>query len=28
VEGNMSKFFIRIIHSNLEENYCLNACVM
>jgi hypothetical protein len=27
VEGNMSKFFIRIIHSNLEENSCLNACV-
>jgi hypothetical protein len=27
VEGNMSKFFIRIIHSNPEENSCLNACV-
>jgi hypothetical protein len=27
VEGNMSKFFIRIVHSNLEENSCLNACV-
>jgi hypothetical protein len=27
VEGNMSKFFIRIIHSNLEKNSCLNACV-
>jgi hypothetical protein len=27
VKGNMSKFFIRIIHSNLEENSCLNACV-
>jgi hypothetical protein len=27
VEGNMSKFFIRIVHSNLEENSCLNTCV-
>jgi hypothetical protein len=27
VEGNMSKFFIRIVHSNLEESSCLNACV-
>jgi hypothetical protein len=27
VEGNMSKFFIRIIYSNPEENSCLNACV-
>jgi hypothetical protein len=27
VDGNMSKFFIRIIHSNPEENSCLNACV-
>jgi hypothetical protein len=27
VEGNMSKFFIRIIHSNPEENSCLNAYV-
>jgi hypothetical protein len=27
VEGNMSKFFIRIVHSNPEENSSLNACV-
>jgi hypothetical protein len=27
VEGNMSKFFIRIVHSNPEESSCLNACV-
>jgi hypothetical protein len=27
IEGNMSKFFIRIIHSNPKENYCLNVCV-
>jgi hypothetical protein len=27
VEGNMSKFFIRIVYSNLEESSCLNACV-
>jgi hypothetical protein len=27
VEGNMSEFFIRIVHSNLEESFCLNACV-
>jgi hypothetical protein len=28
VEGNMSKFIIRIVHSNPEENSCLNACVL
>jgi hypothetical protein len=28
VEGNMSKFIIRIVHSNLEENSCLNACIL
>jgi hypothetical protein len=27
VEDNMSKFFIRIVHSNLEESSCLNACI-
>jgi hypothetical protein len=27
VEGNMSKFFIRIVHSNPEENSSLNVCV-
>jgi hypothetical protein len=26
-EGNMSEFFIRIVHSNPEESSCLNACV-
>jgi hypothetical protein len=28
VDGNMSKFFIRIIHSSPEENSCLNAYVL
>jgi hypothetical protein len=27
VEGNLSEFFIRIVHSNPEESSCLNACV-
>jgi hypothetical protein len=27
VEGNMSEFFIRIVHSNPEGSSCLNACV-
>jgi hypothetical protein len=27
VEGNMSEFFIRIVHSNPEESSCLNACI-
>jgi hypothetical protein len=27
VEGNMSEFFIRIVHSNPKESSCLNACV-
>jgi hypothetical protein len=27
VEGNMSKFFFRIVHSNPEENSSFNACV-
>jgi hypothetical protein len=25
VEGNMSKFFIKIVHSNPEESSCLNV---
>jgi hypothetical protein len=28
VEGNMSKFIIRIVHSNPKENSCLNTCVL
>jgi hypothetical protein len=28
VEGNMSKFEVRIVHSNPEESSCLNACVL
>jgi hypothetical protein len=28
MEGNMSKFIIRIVYSNPEENSCLNACVL
>jgi hypothetical protein len=28
VEGNMSEFFIRIVHSNPEESSCLNAWVL
>jgi hypothetical protein len=28
VEGNMSKFEIRIVHSTLEESFGLNACVL
>jgi hypothetical protein len=28
VEGNMSEFFIRIVHSNPEESSCLNGCVL
>jgi hypothetical protein len=27
VEGNISEFFIRKVHSNPEESSCLNACV-
>ena len=27
VEGNMGKLKVRSIHSNPEENSCLNACV-
>jgi hypothetical protein len=27
VEGNMSEFFIRIVHSNPKESSCLNTCV-
>ena len=27
VEGNMGKFEVRSVCSNLEENSCLNACV-
>jgi hypothetical protein len=28
VEGNMSKFEIRIVHSTPEDSFCLNACVL
>ena len=28
VEGNMGKFEVRSFYSNLEENSCLNACVL
>ena len=28
VEGNMSKFEVRSVYSNPEENSCLNACVL
>ena len=28
VEGNMGKFEVRSVYSNLEENSCLNACVL
>jgi hypothetical protein len=28
VEGNMSKFIIKIVYFNSEENSCLNACVL
>jgi hypothetical protein len=28
VEGNMSKFIIRIIYSNPKESSCLNTCVL
>jgi hypothetical protein len=28
VKGNMGKFEVRIVHSNLEESSCLNACVL
>jgi hypothetical protein len=28
IEGNMSKFIIRIVYSNPEENSCLNSCVL
>jgi hypothetical protein len=28
VEGNMSKFEIRIVHSTLEESPCWNTCVL
>ena len=28
VEGNMGKFKVRSVHSNPEENSCLNACVL
>jgi hypothetical protein len=27
VEGDMSNFFIKIVHSNSEENSSLNTCV-
>ena len=27
VEGNMGKFEVRSVYSNLEENSSLNACV-
>ena len=28
VKGNMGKFKVRSVYSNLEENSCLNACVL
>ena len=28
VEGNMGKFEVRSVYSNLVENSCLNACVL
>ena len=28
VEGSMSKFEVRLVYSNPEENSCLNACVL
>ena len=28
VEGNMGKFEVRSVYSNLEENSYLNACVL
>ena len=28
VEGNKGKFEVRSVYSNLEENSCLNACVL
>ena len=28
VEVNMGKFEVRSVYSNLEENSCLNACVL
>jgi hypothetical protein len=28
VEGNMDKFEIRSVYSNLNKNFCLNACVL
>ena len=28
VEGNMGKFEVRKVCSNLEENSCLNACIL
>jgi hypothetical protein len=28
VKGNMGKFEVRIVRSNLEESSCLNACVL
>ena len=28
VEGNMVSLKVRLVYSNLEENSCLNACVL
>jgi hypothetical protein len=28
VEGNMCKFEVISVYSNLEENFCLNVCVL
>ena len=28
VEGNMGKFEVRSVYSYLEENSCLNACIL
>ena len=28
IEGNMGKFEVRSVYSNLVENSCLNACIL
>ena len=28
VEGNMGNLKVRSVYSNLEKNFCLNACVL
>jgi hypothetical protein len=27
-EGNMGKLKVEMVYSNLEENFCLNICVL